>query len=445
MVSGVDTPMPQNPLIEASTNVALINQARQGAIVNSSALVVGKQFQAEVVAKLTDGTYIVKVADIAARMQLPNSPEVGNKLSLTLLSTSPRATFLLNPPGAQQQGSAPTTTNATLGTSVKQLIDEFNHTATGNTAGHAVTPGSGATSGPASNAASGTGATNVTTAITSGDNNQPRLINISTPVPDSAPATFSTAGKLVNQLIQNTPQQASVVNVSKVPLMATPDVSINTMVKALQGGVANSGVFYESHLLQWAEGTRPTAELMKEPQSQFPVPVQNAPQNAGAPQPEADKAALPQNLAGTASALSNSATSSSSSSATAATITLPKDAPPLIQQQLQTMEQQRFVWHGELWPGQTMDWEIARNDQNQNQAQRDSEPTWHSAVSFELPQLGSVSAQLQLTGNHLRLSINTKDGATALLLKNHGPELTNALEAAGTQLDALLIKTNTAS
>jgi len=451
MVSGVDTPMPQSPLIEASTNVALINQARQGAIVNSSALVVGKQFQAEVVATLTDGTYIVKVADIAARMQLPNNPEVGSKLSLTLLSTSPRATFLLNPPGAEPQPSTPaaamSTASATLGTSVKQLIDEFNRSATTTAPGTATPTGtaSNPAAGPATNSAPGTTGATVTTPITSGDNSQPRLINLSTPAPDSAPATFSTAGKLVNQLIQDTPQQTSVVNVSKVPLMSTPDVNVNTMMKALQGGVANSGVFYESHLLQWAEGTLPTASLMKEPQAQFPVPPQNQPnvaQNAAALPPDAAKAALPQSAADSTGTTSPGSTNTPPGSTA---ITLPKDAPPLIQQQLQTMEQQRFVWHGELWPGQAMEWEIAKNDQNPNHSQNTSEKTWQSSVRFELPQLGNISAQLQLTGNHLRLSINTSDSTTALMLKNHAPELTNALDAAGTRLDALLIKNNPAT
>ena len=110
MVSGIDTPTVQNTLVEASTAAALVNQSRQGAIVNSSQLVVGKQFQAEVVSALNDGTYIVKVADVAARMQLPNSPQVGDKLALTLISTSPRATFLLgsaNPENPNETTATP--------------------------------------------------------------------------------------------------------------------------------------------------------------------------------------------------------------------------------------------------------------------------------------------------------------------------------------------------
>ena len=442
MVSGVDTPFTQSPLIEASTNVALINQARQGAVLNTSQLVVGKQFQAEVMASLTDGTYIVKVADVAARMQLPNAPEVGSKLSLTLLSTSPRATFLLNPPDSEQAGTTPMTTTATLGNSVRQLLDEFNHSGAGNAnqnTGQNAGQNAGQTGSSTVTTAAGGLALQPGSTVSAANNGaEPRLITISAPEPDSAPATLSSAGKLVNQLIQNTPQQNTVVNVSKVPLLSTPDVSVNSMMKALQGGVANSGVFYESHLLHWAEGSLPTAELMKEPQAQFPVPAQQTPataQNQAATLNVAGKPVLPQTVTA----------NPASDTTAAASITLPKGATPLIQQQLQTMEQQRFVWQGELWPGQPMEWEITQNDQKQNSKQASPQDSWQSVVRFDLPQLGSIAAQLQLTGNHLRLNISTSDPTTALMLQNHAPELASALDVAGTRLDAIVIKNKTAS
>ncbi len=417
MVSGVDTPSVQGPMIEASSNVALINQARQGAVITSSQLVVGKQFQAEVVAALTDGTYVVKVADIAARMQLPDSPTVGSKISLTLLSTTPRATFLLNPPDEQGTGAAPMTTNATLSTSVRQLIDEFNQSAAGGPSG----TGSG----------TGTSAAGLYlqpgTAVTATDAEaDPRLINVTTGQADSTPATLSSAGRLVNQLINDAPQQAPLASIARTPLLAAPDVNVNNMMSALKNGVSNSGVFYESHLLQWAEGSLPTEQLMKEPQASFPQqpgPMASAPQ--GQPPPAA------------ANVTNNAAPTQT---ADTAQVSLPHEATPIVQQQLQTMEQQRFVWHGELWPGQTMDWEIAQQDEGGNSAAGQQEPTWQSSVKFELPTLGAVSAQLHLTGNRLRLQINTDNATSAVRLQNHAPELAAALESAGTKLDAMVVR-----
>lgn len=413
MVSGVDSPVAQqNPLVEASSSVAPVNQTKQGAILNSSQLVVGKQFQAEVVSSLEDGTYIVKVADIAARMQLPGSPQIGTKLSLTLISTSPRATFLVNPTADEEAaGAIPTATNATLGASVKQLIDDFNQSSDSNATGLYLQEGA-----------------NISTVTDT--QVDPRFIVVNTESSESAPATLSSAGKLVNQLIQNTPEGASVVNIGKVPIVNTSDVNAGILTKALQSSVTNSGVFYESHLLQWAEGTLNIADLMKEPQASFSTPAETASRTAQSLMPISDDE------------INNPATISNALTANA-TLTLPKEATPLIQQQLQIMEQQRFVWHGELWPGQTMDWEISRDRQNQ-QHENPTEQTWQSAVSFELPQLGNIAAQLQLTGTHLRLTVTAQDLATASMLQNHAGELTGALENSGTQLDSLLIKTKEA-
>lgn len=447
MVSGVDSPVTQqNPLIEASTSAGPINQARQGAILNSSQLVVGKQFKAEVVSALTDGTYIVKVADVAARMQLPNSPEVGAKLSLTLIATSPRATFLLNP--SDGEPGTPVTTNATVATSAKQLIDDFNQSAAAKTGA----------SGPALQASSAAAPVTSTSA-------DPRLIIVNGGATDSAPATFSSAGKLVNQLIQQTPHDATVVNVSKVPLLATPQVNVNTLARALQSGVSTSGVFYESHVLKWAEGTLPLTELMKEPQASFSTP-NSAPNAASNPTPtsaptqntaanvatsnppnnatpaEAAKINLPSTVSpdtrtGIASGPVGNTTATGSSA-----ITLPNAAAPIIQQQLQTMEQQRFMWRGEVWPGQTMEWEISRDRQHKQQQQaEDPEQIWQSVANFSMPQLGNISAQFQLSGTHLKLTVHTQDAATSQILQKHATTLVNALDNTGTQLDSLQIKT----
>ena len=402
MVSGVDTSPVQSTLVEATTAANALNQARQG---NSNQLIVGKQVQAEVLTSLEDGSYIVKVGDTAARMQLPNSPQVGSKLTLTLLSNSPRATFLLGAPGEE----ANATTSATLG-NANQLIDDF-------TASGAKTS---ATAGLYLSSGSTVGAVDELPA-------DPRLLTQSPTTPDSTPTSFSTTGKLINQLMQNS-SQADNVNVSKVPLMTAPGAAVADLAKALQTGVSTSGVFYEAHLLQWAEGNLPTTELMKEPQASFNnTPAANVATN------EATNATTNNTTTAATTAIVNSNT------VAATAVELPKEALPIIQQQLQTLEQQRFVWHGELWSGQPLEWEVSQ-DQSRQQA-NPAENIWRSSVRFQLAQLGDISAQLQLTGTHLSITVTTKNAATALLLKNSTSELAGALNGTGAQLDSLLVKT----
>jgi hypothetical protein len=205
--------------------------------------------------------------------------------------------------------------------------------------------------------------------------------------------------------------------------------------------VGTSGVFYESHLLQWAEGTLNLADLMKEPQASFPTAQNNSNQPGTTTAQSTSQDGKLTLAVSTNALLAGGALSTSTANATLA---LPREATPLIQQQLQTMEQQRFVWHGEVWPGQTMDWEISRDRQDQ-QSENDSDQTWQSAVNFELPQLGNISAQLQLTGKHLRLIVNAPNAATASVLQSHAGELAGALDNTGTQLDSLLIKNRESS
>lgn len=56
-----------------------------------------------------------------------------------------------------------------------------------------------------------------------------------------------------------------------------------TLSAALATLVDQSGMFYESHLLQWATGQRPLSTLLQEPQATLRVPAQALPPASGAP------------------------------------------------------------------------------------------------------------------------------------------------------------------
>ncbi|MFZ3285918.1 MAG: flagellar hook-length control protein FliK, partial [Telluria sp.] len=78
---------------ESLGNTDGAGDARQEAFQRSLAGLFGKALQGEILSKLTDGSYIVKVAGAAARMQLPAGTQVGGQVPLTLVALSPRPTF----------------------------------------------------------------------------------------------------------------------------------------------------------------------------------------------------------------------------------------------------------------------------------------------------------------------------------------------------------------
>ena len=178
------------------------------------------------------------------------------------------------------------------------------------------------------------------------------------------------------------------------------------MAGALADAITYSGVFYESHVSAWAEGKRPAEELLKEPQSQ-----------------------VARQSNGNVSLLSQDD---------------PAQSPlgQIVNLQLNALEQQRVVWHGEVWPGQQMEWEINQgHDQNQQQQDgQPSAPTWHSVVRFNFAQLGQVSASIRLIGEQIHVQVKADNPAATAALRGNGQLFASAMAAAGTSLDSLIVK-----
>lgn len=166
--------------------------------------------------------------------------------------------------------------------------------------------------------------------------------------------------------------------------------------------IDKSGLFYESHLNEWANGQRSLSDVKEEPQNQ----------------------------AATQAKAANGADG-----------TAPMDPTKLIPAQLDALEHRKIVWQGELRPGQPMRWEIQEENPGKSApGQPEQTPVWQTSVSFEMPGLGKVHAHLRLQGEHVQMHVRTSDASAAQLLKQQTPRLSQALEASGTLLDAMKIE-----
>src|SRR6185312_593136 len=99
----------------------------------------------------------------------------------------------------------------------------------------------------------------------------------------SASTQLSAAGRLITALLRVAEQQNSPTDVTgKTPLLAAarllaPADGPSRLEAALQRALTSSGLFYESHLEDWLNGTRTAGELAGEPQARFPgSPLQSA-------------------------------------------------------------------------------------------------------------------------------------------------------------------------
>lgn len=306
--------------IEALLPLVPLADAREEAAHRFAQLALGQPVTGKVLSRFDDGSFLVRIADAAARMSLPAGTQIGDSLALTLASRQPRLTFLL-----------------------------------------------GADAG-------------------------------------STPTTLSTTARPIDSVLHSAQQNAALTGKAPIMDMTAPDAPIPAtapIAAALRDTLTTSGLFYESHLREWAAGTRTLAELAREPQAQLA--------NPGQPGAAAGRADAPGN-----------------------------ELTQLINQQLNTLEQHRVVWRGEAWPGQPMEWEVA--EESPEGEARGLPQTWRSEVRFELPALGTVTATLRLTGERLQVRIGTDNAAATASLRTRGHEFSQALEAAGIPLSALMVK-----
>lgn len=219
-------------------------------------------------------------------------------------------------------------------------------------------------------------------------------------------------------------------------LLPTPEALLQpgmdgsaALVSALRTALDSSGLFYESHLAEWVEGRRPLDRVLNEPQARLRPSTQ----------PEADGAQA--HRTAPAERIDEPAARSAPTAAGWAASRSPDpeqalvhpQALPLVREQLQTLENGQLVWVGQAWPGQALEWHLHIVDDGGPRAAEEPLP-WATQLRLTLPRLGSVVADLQLTGNSLRLELAATDPTAGSELRAARNVLANALADAGLQL-----------
>lgn len=277
-------------------------------------------------------------------------------------------------------------------------------------------------------------------------------------------ATISRAGQMIGQLLlpEGEAPQPAPLNRGQ-PLLPQAPANAAELAPTLAKAVSQSGLFYEAHQAQWLAGQRPLESLRAEPQGQLPpsarpvTPEQRSPASPAShsefqpaqpatgridtgPGQAASTTAPASTLPATERAAANTTTQNAPT-----TQTIPEEVRPLVQQQLDAVATQRLSWHGEVWPGQVMDWEIERDQAQERDARPETNETarWSTTLRLSMPQLGTVDATLQLAGNTLRLQMASSSDDATLSLRQQAPMLAQALADAGISLQALEIRRET--
>ena len=370
------TPLTPVKVTRATDAVA---DPRQAEFQRSLQGLIGKSMQGQVLARMGDGSVLVRVAGTPARMQLPAGAQAGTEIPLTLIGINPRPSFQIGNNRDQPASALLTYADAEAEPEAADLRG----------------PQAGAAQ--AGTRASSTAATLLSRAPLTPANLLPALAG-DTPAPE-----LSTTARAISTVLSQAESVpgAPLSLVGKTPLMATPNAAPAQVAQKLQDAVGSSGLFYESHVAEWAEGKRPLASLLLEPQMQKAA--------------QGDVVRTGTDLA----------------------------SAQLINLQLHTHEQARVQWQGEAWPGQKMQWDISRDaPEGQQHESRDADEeatAWRSNVRFQFPLLGDLAAHVVLQGGRVAIQLQAGSEGSADTLRQHAARLEASLDAAGWPLSSLTI------
>lgn len=273
---------------------------------------------------------------------------------------------------------------------------------------------------------------------------------------------------------------------------------VGALATALARTVAETGLFYESHLAQWLGGSYPAEALLNEPQTRIATQAVQLPldwsesdagsswssdaqlsgwssatANAGAAGSFVlPHAAAAQSLASTLAAQARadagayagarqlpgfadqndgpgggpSGTGTRAGETLAAPASIAASIHPatiaLVRQQLDLLATEQFRWTGEVWPGAKLDWMIEPEpDRRRPRGEQDDadDRAWRTRVTLALPTLGTVDADLVLKGTQLIVRVQASPTGAARLATG-GAAFGRRLQAAGIELAGLSIR-----
>jgi len=326
-------------------------EQRPGSLQN---LVEGQKVKGEVLARLSEQVYLVKIAGEIYRTELPEPARPGSQLTLTYRTSEPRPEFSLQ-----------STRN------------------------------------------------------------------------DAAPVRLSPTAASLSEVLKAAPSQTAIQSVKSLePLLSSPQANVSGLAESLRNALSLSGLFYESHLLQWHLGERLLTDIQKEsrlrlstmartakesvPDANVSVPSEHGESDKGLLSQILQNDELPENL-GYIRGISDQLTSA------------------LLRDQLETLLSGVFHWQGSVWQDQEMSWEV---DKQAGGSDQEDEQSWRTTIRLTLPNLGNICATLTSNDEGITGRITTDSASTKDMMQKELTTLEDKMAGSGLPLISLSIEEN---
>lgn len=256
---------------------------------------------------------------------------------------------------------------------------------------------------------------------------------------ESVTTALSQTGRMIGQLLgsidEHGKRTAAPLNGNQ-PLVENFPKHAPDLAPVLRDALTKSGVFYEAHQAKWVAGQLPTDALKQEPQGKIPSSFVAADETKASSSGSARNQAESSDIN---SPLKLSAPLQRSEASTSAN-TIPHELTPIVQQQLDALATQNYAWQGQIWPKQTMWWEIS-DSQKRTANGTEDEARWRSRIKLNLPNLGEIDAIINLQiDSGITLNVTASSPTGEALLTDQLVTLQGQLEAIGLQLKQAQIR-----
>lgn len=276
--------------------------------------------------------------------------------------------------------------------------------------------------------------------------------------PRSAQLHCSSEGRVIASLLSQFATAPVTTSATMAPLFSGSRAPTAAVLAALLGGqVANSGVFYESHLLKWLGGKYAFKQLRQEPQGRLPPSGRSGGGQASTTAAPGRPLATPADATATAARTGTAPTAATAAGGGTAAqgagpqaTALPAAATgqsaaspvhdsllPVVRQQLDALSGAVFRWQGLAWPDAPMQWEVREHGQEQprdhanEDGDEDDVARYSTRLKLDLPALGTLEVRILLAADTLKLYAWTATAAGAAALRPETPALRRRLEQVG--------------
>ena len=211
------------------------------------------------------------------------------------------------------------------------------------------------------------------------------------------------------------------------------NLTATSMAHLLKSAVSKSGLFYEAHLAEWTRGDRSVATLRQEPQAAIKLPEKLlvlTQANAADTNPSIDEAIK----TGSATGLRDRELSHLRQDSQV------NQLSQLVQKQMDAIDNRQFVWQGQAWPGQPMDWRIDEEQVKERNANGEPEESrWSTSLTLELPTLGGLAAKINITPAGVMVRFQTDSPEAAAAIESEQQRLRQGFGNAGLSLLMLTV------